>query len=126
MKKMVLCFVLCAVAPVWAQQGNSTQLMALEKKLTAIEIETESMRVGKEELLAELKLMDPAVKSQTCTALNLSVDAIKTEISQLQKEIEDLEQPSHYAQLDEQQKARLVEQKMFLSGHNPSIDCPNL
>ena len=124
MKKMVLCFVLCAVAPVWAQQNDST--LELEKKLTTIEIETESMRVGKAELLTDLQVMEPAARAQTCAALNLSVEAIKAEIGTLLKDIEYLEQPPRYAQLDEQQKARLVEQKMFLSGHNPAIDCQGL
>lgn len=122
-KKMLLWFVLCA-APVWAQ-GNS-KLVELEHRLAAIEIKTESMREGKEELLADLHDMDPTIRPQTCAALNQSVSAIKTDITELQEEIAYLEQPSQYALLDEQQKARLVEQKMFIAQHNPAIDCQNL
>ncbi len=123
-KKMLLWFVLCAVAPVWAQ-GNS-KLVELEHKLAAIEEKTESMREGKEEILTDLHDMDPTIRPQTCAALNQSVNAIKTDISELQQEIAYLEQPPQYSLLDEQQKARLVEQKMFIAQHNPAIDCQNL
>lgn len=123
-KKMLLWFVLCAVAPAWAQ-GNS-KLVELEHRLAAIEVKTESMREGKEELLTDLRDLDTSIRVQTCAALNQSVAAIKTDITELQEEIAYLEETAQYTLLDEQQKARLVGQKMFIAQHNPAIDCQSL